>query len=232
MSTGILYIVATPIGNLGDLTFRALETLKKADLIVCEDTRNTKKLLDKYAIATPLACFYKKGGKGAIKPGLASEFVIANLRNGKNVALVTDAGTPGISDPGNLLVEKAIENQIPVIPIPGASALTALASVSGIDLSKFVFLGFPPHKKGRMTFIADIFKSNYPVIIYESKYRILKLLKELSGYSGEKRINLIIGRELTKMYEEIIKGDVETVIKYFLENKQKNLGEFTVIIYK
>jgi len=232
MNTGILYIVATPIGNLGDITFRAVETLQKVDLIVCEDTRNTKRLLEKYSIKTQVVCFYVGGGKGAVKPRMKTEFILSELKNGKNLALVTDAGTPGVSDPGNQLVEKAVENGIVVIPIPGASALTALMSVSGIDMQKFVFLGFPPHKKGRMTFIADILKSEYPVIIYESRYRISKLLEELSGYSGEERIKLIIGKEITKIYEEIIRGDVENVKKYFAENEKKLLGEFVVIIHK
>jgi len=229
MNTGILYIVATPIGNLGDITFRAVETLKKSDLIICEDTRNTKRLLDRYEIKTSASCFYVGGGKGAVKPRMKFDFIISELKNGKNLALVTDAGTPGISDPGNQLVEKAVENQIAVIPIPGASALTALASVSGIDLQKFIFLGFPPHKKGRETFFKEIAALNYPVIYYESPYRVIKNLELLKSLAPEKKI--ILGRELTKMFEEIVRGTAEEVLEYFRDNKDKIKGEFVAIVY-
>lgn len=229
MDTGILYIVATPIGNLGDITYRAIETLQKADLIVCEDTRNTKKLLDKYEIKTPTTCFYTGGGKGAVKPRMKFDFIISELKAGKNLALVTDAGTPGISDPGNQLVEKAIENQIAVIPIPGASALTALASVSGIDLQKFIFLGFPPHKKGRETFFREVTGFKIPVAYYESPYRVIKNLELLKSLSSDKKI--ILGRELTKMFEEIVRGTAEEVLQYFADHKDKIKGEFVIIVY-
>ena len=153
MDAGILYIVGTPIGNLSDITFRTIETLKKVDLIVCEDTRTSKKLLEHYEIKTPNSSFYQNIRKGgATKPVPKIEQAIRELNNGKNLALITDAGTPGISDPGNQLVEAAVKENISVIPIPGASSLTTLISVAGIDLSKFTFLGFPPHKKGRETF--------------------------------------------------------------------------------
>ena len=162
MQTGILYIVATTIGNLGDITYRAIETLQKVDLVVCEDTRNTKKLLERYEIKTRSTSFYSRG-RGSMKPQIKYDFIISELQSGKNLALVTDAGTPGVSDPGNQLVEKAIEDGIVVIPIPGASALTTLISVSGIDMQRFVFLGFPPHKKGRETFFKEVIDFKIPV---------------------------------------------------------------------
>ena len=223
-----LYIVATPIGNLGDITFRAVETLQKADLIVCEDTRNTKRLLEKYEIKTGTTSFYA-GGKGAIKPTIKYDFILSELKAGKNLALVTDAGTPGVSDPGNQLVEKALENGIVVIPIPGASALTALMSVSGIDLQRFVFLGFPPHKKGRETFFKEVAAQKYPVAYYESPYRVIKNLELLKTFAPEKKI--ILGRELTKMFEEIVRGNISEVLNYFENNKLKVKGEFVIIVY-
>lgn len=229
MNMGILYIVATPIGNLGDITYRAIETLQKVDLIVCEDTRNTKRLLEKYSIRTSTVCFYVGGGKGAVKPKMKTEFIIGELKAGKNLALVTDAGTPGVSDPGNQLVEEAVKNGIVVIPIPGASALTALMSVSGIDMQRFVFLGFPPHKKGRETFFKEMSVQNYPVAYYESPHRVIKNLELLKLLAPEKKI--ILGRELTKMFEEIVRGTTEEVLKYFESNQSKVKGEFVIIVY-
>ena len=230
MNTSILYIIATPIGNLGDITNRAVETLQKVDLIVCEDTRTSKKLLDKYAIKTPTVSFYQfQKNKGAVKPVPKLEYIIAEIKAGKNVALITDAGTPGISDPGNQLVARAIENGIAVIPIPGVSALTTLASVSGIDLTKFVFLGFPPHKKGRETFFKEVSAFNFPVIYFESPHRLIKNLELLKSLAFGK--NIILGRELTKMFEEIVRGTVDEVLEYFEENKDKIKGEIVIIVY-
>lgn len=223
MSTGILYIVATPIGNLEDITLRALETLKKSDLIACEDTRVTKKLLSRYEVKTPVTSFFQHSKA----PKIAS--IIGALKSGKNVALVTDAGTPGISDPGNKLVEQAILENIAVMPIPGPSALTAIASVAGIDMQKFVFLGFPPHKKGRETFFKEIVALKYPIVYYESPHRVIKNLELLKNLGPDK--NIILGRELTKMFEETVRGKVEEVLKYFQENPGKVKGEFTIIVY-
>jgi 16S rRNA (cytidine1402-2'-O)-methyltransferase len=223
MDTGILYIVATPIGNLEDITLRALETLKKAELIACEDTRVTKKLLDRYEIKTQVTSFFQHSKAPKISQ------IIGALKSGKNVGLVTDAGTPGISDPGNKLVEAAILENIAVMPIPGSSALTAIASVAGIDMQKFVFLGFPPHKKGRETFFKEIAALKYPTVYYESPHRVLKNLELLKSLTVDKKI--ILGRELTKMFEEIVRGKVEDVLKYFAENPGKVKGEFTIIVY-
>ncbi|NTU66471.1 MAG: 16S rRNA (cytidine(1402)-2'-O)-methyltransferase [Candidatus Moranbacteria bacterium] len=230
MDTGILYIVATPIGNLGDITFRGVETLKKADLIVCEDTRTTKRLLEQYGIPTPTVSFYKKvSGGGGVKPQPKTEEIIRELKAGKNVAFVSDAGTPGISDPGNQLVEAAIAENICVIPIPGASSITSLISVSGIDMQKFVFMGFPPHKKGRETFFKEVVALSYPAVYLESPHRLIKNLELLKSLAPEK--NIILGRELTKMFEEIVRGDADCVLNYFLENKDKVKGEIVVIAY-
>ncbi len=221
MNTGILYIIATPIGNLGDITLRALETLKKVDLIACEDTRHTKKLLFHYEIEKPLISFHQHSK--AIK----FDKIILKIQAGENVALVTDAGTPGISDPGNQLVEEAIASGIAVIPIPGVSALTTLASVSGIDMQKFFFMGFPPHKKGRETFFKKVAEVEFPVVYYESPHRLVKNLEMLKNFAPEKKI--ILGRELTKMFEEIIRGDAQEVLEYFQKNEDKIKGEITII---
>jgi 16S rRNA (cytidine1402-2'-O)-methyltransferase len=223
MTEGILYIVATPIGNLGDMTFRAVETLQKSDLVACEDTRVTRKLLAHYKIQTPVVSYFQHS-----KLSKTSQ-IIAQLKCGKNVALVTDAGTPGVSDPGNKLVEQALLEQIPVMPIPGASALTALASVAGIDMQKFTFLGFPPHKKGRETFFRKIEETvgqDLPVIFYESPHRVLKSLKSL------KNLKVIVGRELTKIFEEIVRGNAEEALVYFESHPEKAKGEFVIIVFK
>jgi 16S rRNA (cytidine1402-2'-O)-methyltransferase len=229
MHTGILYIVATPIGNLEDITYRAVRILKEADLIFCEDTRVTKKLLDHYRITAETRSFYKSSGNGARKPEPNFEYILSELKSGKNVAFVTDAGTPGISDPGNTLAEKVLIEGIAVVPIPGVSALTTLASVSGIDLSQFVFLGFPPHKKGRETYFHKLIAYDLPVIYYESPHRLIKNMELLLGMDLRK--NIIIGRELTKMFEEIIRGDIGDVLKYFSENKDRVRGEMVIIVY-
>jgi 16S rRNA (cytidine1402-2'-O)-methyltransferase len=222
MESGMLYIVATPIGNLKDITLRALETLKKVDLVACEDTRITKKLLDRFEIKKPLTSFFQYSKAPKISQ------IIAVLKSGKNVALVTDAGTPGISDPGNRLVEAVILEGVAVMPIPGVSALTTLASVAGIDMQRFIFLGFPPHKKGRETFFKEIAALNYPVVYYESPHRVLKNLELLKNLTAGKKI--ILGRELTKMFEEIVRGTPEEALEYFRENPKKVKGEFTIII--
>lgn len=223
------YIVATPIGNLSDITFRAIETLKKVDLILCEDTRVTKKLLDRYNIQKPLSSYHQQSQPHKIRK------IIEYLKNGKTLALVTDAGTPGISDPGNKLVAEILEefgDEIKIIPIPGASAITALASVAGINLSKFTFLGFPPNKKGRETFFREAINICYPVFYYDSPHRFfknVKLCKELMRKEGIER-KIIVGRELTKMFEEIVRGDPDEIIEYFEANERSIRGEFVVII--
>jgi len=235
---GILYIIATPIGNLEDITLRALRILKEVDLIACEDTRVTSKLLSHYSISKPLLSLHQHSKEGQF------EKIIAELNAGKNVAYASDAGTPGVSDPGNKLVEAAILENIVVVPIPGAAALTALISVAGIDMQSFIFLGFPPHKKGRETFFKKVEIADLPVIYYDSPHRVLKnleLLEKLSASSPRRTQQggpasswgkkIIIGRELTKMFEEIIRGNIEDIKKYFELYPEKLKGEFVVIVY-
>lgn len=220
---GTLFIVATPIGNLGDITLRALETLKNVEAILCEDTRVTKKLLFHYEITKTTLSFHEHSDTRKIVS------LIERLQAGESLALVTDAGTPGLSDPGNVLVEAALIAEIAVVPIPGVSALTALVSVAGIDMREFIFLGFPPHKKGRQTFFRGVGESKMPVMYYESPHRVLKNLELLQELSTDKKI--ILGRELTKMFEEIVRGSIEEVQEYFREHPEKVKGEFTIIVY-
>lgn len=218
---GILYIIATPIGNLEDITLRALRVLKEVDIVACEDTRVTSKLLSHYSISKPLLSLHQhsKGGQ--------FEKIIAELNDGKNIAYTSDAGTPGVSDPGNKLVEIAALENIPATPIPGASALAAIISVSGIDMQSFIFSGFPPHKKGRETFFKKVAESEIPVVYYDSPHRVIKNLLLLKNFSSAKKI--IIGRELTKMFEEIIRGNIDDVEKYFQKHPEKLKGEFVVV---
>lgn len=218
-----LFIVATPIGNLEDITLRALRILKEVDLIACEDTRVTKKLLQKYEINKPLLSYHQHS---KIK---RADKIVEKLLGGKIIALVTDAGTPGISDPGNMLVKEAVKNNIEIVPIPGPSAVTALASVAGIDMQRFIFLGFPPHKKGRKTYFMEVIEQKYPVVYYDSPYRLVKNLKILKELECSKKI--IIGRELTKMFEGVFRGSVDESIDFFSQ-KVKVKGEIVVIIYQ
>ena len=227
---GILYIVGTPIGNLEDITKRALRILSEVDLILCEDTRNTKVLLDHYQIKTPTLSYHQHSR-------LKKTEDIANfLREGKNIALVSDAGTPGISDPGNQLAESAISgsgDNIKITPIPGPSALTAIASISGFPTDRFLFLGFPPVKKKRNKFFEEVINSKYPVIFYESPYRILKTLNELNFLYTRYKIQdtkIVVCRELTKKFETIYRGTAAEIIRSL--EKEGIRGEFAVIVKK
>lgn len=216
----MLYIVATPIGNLEDITLRAIRTLKEADLILCEDTRVTATLLRKYEIATPMAVFHANTAPGKI------EVYLSMLEGGKDIALVTDAGTPGISDPGVLLVMKAKERGIESVAIPGASALTTAISSAGIPMHEFVFLGFLPQKKGRETLIKEIAASKRPTVLYESPHKIEKLLASFAK-AGIERVHL--ARELTKKFEERLEGSPEELLSHFAAKPPK--GEFVVIVW-
>ena len=221
---GTLYLVSTPIGNLEDLTFRALRILKEVDLILAEDARVTKKLLDHYQIKTPILSYHQHSKIQKV------DYIINLLKEGKNLALVSDAGTPGISDPGNLLVKEVIErlnDEVKIIPIPGPSALTAAASVSGFFMDKFLFLGFPPTKKKRKKFFEEVANSKYSVVFYESPYRIIKTLKELNSFLTEER-KIVVCRELTKKFETIYRGEISQVIKKIEKDKIK--GEFVIIL--
>jgi 16S rRNA (cytidine1402-2'-O)-methyltransferase len=214
---GILYIVATPIGNLEDITLRALRILKEVDLILCEDTRVTKKLLDHYEIKSPTMSYHQHSGV------IKSDKVLSQLSQGKSLALVTDAGTPGVSDPGGKIIAEAVAKDHQVIPVPGPSALAAAISIAGLPLDKFLFLGFLPHKKGRQTLLKKIADSDYPVILYESVHRIEKLLNELDPLS-----QIVVCRELTKKFETIYRGAAREVKAQLKPSEIK--GEFTVII--
>ena len=222
--TGTLYIVATPIGNLSDITLRALETLKTVDAILCEDTRVTGKLLARYEIRKPLISCHEHTDERKLMQ------IIGRLQKGESLAFVTDAGTPGLSDPGNRLVELALAGGLTVIPIPGVSALGAIVSVAGIDMREFVFKGFPPHKKGRETFFKAVAVSEMPVLYYESPHRVLKNLALLRELAPEKKI--VLGRELTKMFEEIVRGSIGETLAYFTEHPERVKGEFVVIAYQ
>lgn len=232
----MLYIVATPIGNLEDITLRALRILREVDFIICEDTRVTAKLLAHYDIKKSLISYHHHSKLDKIN------YIIEKLEKGKNAALVSDAGAPGISDPGGILIKevetrliasaKDARNGIKIIPIPGACAAITLASVSGIVMDKFTFLGFPPHKKGRKTFFEKVAASEYPVIFYESCHRILKTLEELRSPLLGNGVNIIVGRELTKMFETIYRGSAEEIIRQLETNKNNLKGEFTVIVYR
>lgn len=217
----MLYIVATPIGNLEDVTLRALRILKEVDLIVCEDTRITKRLLDHYQIEKPLLSYHQHSDLVRI------EHIINQLKAGKNLALVSDAGTPGISDPGNKLVEIAVDEGIKIVPIPGPTAVITALSVAGMPTDNFIFLGFIPHKKRRQTIFQEIAQEKRTVVFYESCHRIVKTLEQLSSHLAPER-QVAVCRELTKMFEEIVRGDINKVLKYFSEKEPK--GEFVVVI--
>lgn len=222
--SGRLYVVATPLGNLADLSSRAIEVLRSAYIILCEDTRQTAKLLAHYQISgKKLVSYHQHSRLNKI------EQIISWLQQGQILALVSDAGTPGISDPGNQLV-KAIRrdlNGVEIIPIPGSTALTALASVSGLPTDKFLFLGFLPHKKGRQTLLKAIAQSEYTVFVYESVHRINKLLEELSVVCDPDRY-IVVGRELTKKFEQIFAGPLSQVKQQVLSSPLK--GEYVVAV--
>jgi len=218
-----LSIVATPIGNLEDITLRALRTLKECDVIYAEDTRVISKLLARYDIKKPL-----KRLDAAMELKKVDE-IIAQLEEGKHIAFVSDAGTPGVSDPGSRLVARVREQSpdIKIEAIPGASALPAALSIAGIEMDGFTFLGFLPHKKGRQTALKKMAASEIPIILYESPHRVLKLLKELDELGA---VRVIIARELTKIHEEVIFGTPREVLEHFAAHPDAVRGEFVVII--
>ena len=221
-----LYIVATPIGNLEDITKRALRILTEVDLILCEDTRQTQKLLSHYEIKTPALSYHQHSKLNKV------EYILDFLRQGKNLALVSDAGTPGISDPGNKLIEQLVNcpiEQLKIVPVPGPSAVTTASGISGFPMERFLFMGFPPMKKKRNKFFEEVSSSRYPVIFYESPYRIIKTLKELSSYlSGRSDLKIVVCRELTKKFETIYRGKIEEVLEKI--EKDGVRGEFAVIV--
>lgn len=220
-----LYIVATPIGNLEDITLRAIRTLKEVDLILCEDTRTTRVLLNHYNIKTATMSYHAQSKLSKI------DHVISLLKEGKNLALVSDAGTPAISDPGSLLIAKVREQlgeEVSITPIPGASALISALSASGLTGGSFMFYGFLPHKKGRETIFKEIAASATISAFYESPHRIEKTLESLHTFMPERTV--ILGRELTKMFEQIVTGTPEELTIYFKQNPDKMRGEFVVMV--
>ena len=225
MNSGTLYIVATPIGNLEDITLRAIAVLTSVDLILCEDTRVTMKLLQRYNIDTPLLSYHTHSSLKRL------DGIIKMISEGKKVALVSDAGTPGISDPGSVLVAKVREKLpgIKIAAIPGANAAVAALSISGLPSSDFLFLGFLPHKKGRQTLFREIAASKRTVVFYESPHRIIKTFESLSESLSPNR-RVAIGRELTKRFEEMITGSASEILVTIRADKNKQKGEFVVIV--
>jgi 16S rRNA (cytidine1402-2'-O)-methyltransferase len=219
--SGTLSIVATPIGNLRDITLRALETLKSSDLIACEDTRVTSKLLAAYEISKPLRSLHEHTTSSNLTR------VVDELRQGKRVSYVSDAGTPGVNDPGGKLVAAAMEAGIRVEPIPGPSALTTAISVCGFPMDEFTYLGFVPHKKGRQMFFQGISASKHPSVFFESTHRIEKTLHALTEALDPKRL-IFVGRELTKIHETVYRGIAADVAKYIEATSRK--GEFVIIV--
>ncbi|MFA4834178.1 MAG: 16S rRNA (cytidine(1402)-2'-O)-methyltransferase [Patescibacteria group bacterium] len=255
----MLYIVGTPIGNLEDISLRALRILGEVDFILCEDTRVTKKLLEHYKIKTPVISYHQHSDFSK------TDYILDLLGQGKDLALVSDAGTPGISDPGGKLIQAVSEKfgeDMKIESVPGPSAVTAALSISGIPTDKFIFMGFPPHKKGRQTFLKKILESNYPVVVYESKHRIVKFLEELDKMEknvdanknqgedeqitnypastkatagkqiSKKLTSVVVCRELSKMHETIYRGKMEDIINKIKDSRDDQKGEFVVIIGK
>ncbi len=263
---GILYIIASPLGNLKDITFRALEILKEVDLIACEDTRQTLKLLNHYQISKPLVSYFQHSKLSKI------EYIAEQLQSGKNIALLTDAGTPGISDPGNKLIDQLFsichsrpasvipakagiqcggdpdsgslptgqagriksgmtsDCKLKIVPIPGPCAAIAALSVSGFPADKFIFMGFPPHKKGRDKYFKEMSSEEGTVVFYESTHRILKALEQMKNLMPGRQ--LVVCRELTKMFESIYRGTAEEILKILNENKNNLKGEFVIVTNK
>tara|TARA_B100001559_G_scaffold74820_1_gene61678 strand:+ start:341 stop:1033 length:693 start_codon:yes stop_codon:yes gene_type:complete len=221
-NTGQLFVVGTPIGNLKDVTLRAISTLQSVDIILAEDTRNSKKLLDAHKIETKMISYHEHSNDKEIKK------IIDLLLEGKDLALISDAGTPTISDPGYGLIRDCIKHDIVIVPIPGVSAITAAMSVSGLPSDSFTFVGFLPQKKGRLKKIELLKNIENTVILFESPYRLEKTLNQLLEHLGNRSV--VVGRELTKLYEEVIRGNLTDVIKYFSKSKVK--GEIVIMIGK
>ena len=218
---GTLYIVSTPIGNLEDITLRALRILKEVDLIAAEDTRRTGILLRHFGIQKPLTSYFE--GNELKK----REWILSRLKQGDRIALVSDAGTPGISDPGFRLIQVAIENLIPIVPIPGPSAVITALSVSGLPTDAFLFKGFLPHKsKKRKDLLKQLEETKETLIFYESPHRLNETLKDILDILGDREI--VLTRELTKIYEEILRGKVSEIQHQLAEKKIK--GEITLVI--
>ncbi len=220
-SKGTLSVISTPIGNLEDITFRAVRILKECEYILCEDTRVTRKLLDHYSISNQLVRYDAHMG------GSLHDRVLADIASGARVALVSDAGTPCISDPGSLLIQAVFEHNLHCEVIPGPSAVTAALAIAPIQSNTFTFLGFIPQKKGRKTFIENLSTYHHAVVFYESTHRIVKLLEQIDEYHKEQK--MCICRELTKMYEEVLVGTASHLLEKLYADTKKQKGEFVVI---
>jgi len=220
MESGVLYIVSTPIGNLGDITYRAVEVLSQVDLIAAEDTRTSRILLQRYGIRTPTTSFH------AHNQVQKAPALLQRLRDGQSIAVISDAGTPGISDPAHYLVTRAIEAGVSVVPIPGAAAFLAALVVSGLPTNRFVFEGFLPAKKGRKKRLAQLADEERTIVLYESPHRLLKTLRELRENLGDRRVT--VARELTKKFEEVFRGSLQTAVAEFESRKVR--GEFVLVI--
>ncbi len=216
-----LYLVPTPVGNLGDMTFRAVEVLKSVDIILAEDTRTSRVLMQHYGITTPLQSYHIFNEHQTVG------CIIDKLLTGANIAVITDAGTPGISDPGFLLVREAIKADIEVDCLPGATAFVPALIDSGLPCDRFVFEGFLPHKKGRQTAIQRLVDETRTMVIYESPYRLVKLLEQLLDVLGENR-QVSVSREISKIHAETVRGTLREVYNHFLSSDVK--GEIVVIL--
>ena len=216
-----LYLIPTPIGNLEDITHRALRILNEVDLILAEDTRTSGKLLKHYEIKKPLQSFHAHNEHGQLQK------IIQRMEEGTVVALVSDAGTPAISDPGYLLVRECIAHELKVECLPGATAFVPALVNSGLPADRFVFEGFLPHKKGRQTRLKELAEESKTIILYESPYRLLKTLEQLAEYLGEDR-RACVSRELTKIYEENVRGTLKELYEHYTENTLK--GEIVLVV--
>jgi 16S rRNA (cytidine1402-2'-O)-methyltransferase len=218
-----LFIVPTPIGNMGDITIRAIETLKNSDLILAEDTRHAKKLLSEYKISTKVNSYHLNNEHKKVND------YIELMSSGQKISLITDAGTPCISDPGFLLIREAIKKEIIITCLPGPTALIPALVLSGLPSENFIFEGFLPRKKGRKTKLLELAQNTRTTIIYESPYRVVKTLKEFLEYLGEDR-QISLSREISKIYEETFRGSIVEAVKYFSNKKIK--GEFVICVDK
>jgi len=217
---GTLYLVATPIGNLEDITHRAVKVLSSVDLIAAEDTRKTKILLDHYAISKPMVSYFSYNERHRAPQ------LIEKLKEGQSLALVSDAGTPGISDPAFHIVQSCLESGIPIVPIPGPSAFVSALIVSGLPTDRFVFEGFLPMKKGRKTKLGILSTEQHTIVLYESPHRVLKTLGEIRIAFGER--NVAVARELTKKFEEIVRGPISLVLEEL--QRKPTRGEYVLVI--
>lgn len=221
MVNGKLYIVPTPIGNLEDITLRALRILKEVDIILAEDTRTSGNLLKHFEIDNKLMSYHQHNEHGVLPK------MISLLQEGKNLALVTDAGTPGISDPGYLLIRECVRHNLPIEPLPGATAFVPALLKSGFPCDEFVYIGFLPQKKGRQTAVQKIAEDERTTVMYESPHRLIKLLEQLLEFCDAER-KISVSRELTKKFEETINGTVTEVLQHFLQHEPR--GEFVVVV--